>query len=342
MPDRESRFDELIAWLKSGDGEAPVGGFISQVFHNSDTRHTTVYHRNPKYRDDHGYTITKRRTTKGIAFDLYFRWKGQRYRPLLGYDLSPISFTVCHRPHSTKFKTKNRETAFADHPPRCPPAVLAGLRSEKRIDRGRDQKEFWRITSCPAMPASETTSPAVIVWTPATCPSNRKDGLPICEARLDEGATAGTVRRMAGPQSDSQCGRALRETGQKPVKHVELPDAEKRTRIAEPGRTWLSSARCGRMAHQARMPAELWRIIQVAVSVGLREGKFLEIERSWMKKREWVLAMCLPPAASRIKGTPARSAVEPHPMPALGAEIFLPMAGSFAVGLISGHLKNIG
>jgi hypothetical protein len=35
------------------------------------------------------YTINKRRTQKGLAFDLYYRWKGQRYRPLLGYDLSP-------------------------------------------------------------------------------------------------------------------------------------------------------------------------------------------------------------------------------------------------------------
>jgi hypothetical protein len=34
------------------------------------------------------YKITKRSTLKGPAFDLYFRWKGKRYRPLLGYNLS--------------------------------------------------------------------------------------------------------------------------------------------------------------------------------------------------------------------------------------------------------------
>ena len=34
------------------------------------------------------YRITKRSTLKGLAFDLYFRWKGQRYRPLLGYNLT--------------------------------------------------------------------------------------------------------------------------------------------------------------------------------------------------------------------------------------------------------------
>jgi len=34
------------------------------------------------------YTITTRQTNTGIAFDLYVRWKGKRYRPLLGYNLS--------------------------------------------------------------------------------------------------------------------------------------------------------------------------------------------------------------------------------------------------------------
>ena len=34
------------------------------------------------------YTITKRQTKAGIAFDLYVRWKGKRYRPLLGYNLT--------------------------------------------------------------------------------------------------------------------------------------------------------------------------------------------------------------------------------------------------------------
>ena len=34
------------------------------------------------------YKISKRLTKKGLAFDLYYRWQGVRYRPLLGYDLS--------------------------------------------------------------------------------------------------------------------------------------------------------------------------------------------------------------------------------------------------------------
>ena len=36
------------------------------------------------------YTIKTRRTQKGLAFDLYVRWKGQRYRPLLGYNMTKV------------------------------------------------------------------------------------------------------------------------------------------------------------------------------------------------------------------------------------------------------------
>ena len=48
---REVRFlkDELIAWLKSGDGEA-LSAASSELVFPLDTANTTVYHRNPKYR----------------------------------------------------------------------------------------------------------------------------------------------------------------------------------------------------------------------------------------------------------------------------------------------------
>jgi len=49
---REVRFlkDELIAWLKSGDGEALSAASGEPVF-PLDSAHATVYHRNPKYRE---------------------------------------------------------------------------------------------------------------------------------------------------------------------------------------------------------------------------------------------------------------------------------------------------
>jgi integrase len=161
---------------------------------------------------------------------------------------------------------------------------------------------------------------------------------------LDEGATAGTVRRE-WQVLNRILNVAVRyeKLDRNPLKHVELPDAEKRTRIAEPEELSLISKMRENDPTKLECRQELWRIIQVAVSVGLREGKILEIERSWIKKREDGYWLCLPPAASRIKGTPQEVPLNRTAMLALGAEIpLLPMVGSFAVGLTSGHLRNIG
>lgn len=49
--------------------------------------------------------------------------------------------------------------------------------------------------------------------------------------------------------------------------------------------------------------------------------KILEIERSWIKRREDGYWLCLPPAASRIKGTPQEVPLNRTAMLALGAEI---------------------
>jgi excisionase family DNA binding protein len=48
---REVRFlkDELIAWLKSGGGEA-LSTASSELVFPLDSANATVYHRNPKYR----------------------------------------------------------------------------------------------------------------------------------------------------------------------------------------------------------------------------------------------------------------------------------------------------
>jgi len=50
---------------------------------------------------------------------------------------------------------------------------------------------------------------------------------------------------------------------------------------------------------------ELWRIILIAVNVGLREGKILAIDRAWVKQRDDGYWLCVPPGMSRLKGTPA-------------------------------------
>ena len=51
-------------------------------------------------------------------------------------------------------------------------------------------------------------------------------------------------------------------------------------------------------------PPELWRIVLVALQTGLREAKLLDIGPSWIKLRDDGAWLILPPARSRLKGTP--------------------------------------
>jgi hypothetical protein len=56
------------------------------------------------------FTIKERRTVRnGMAFDLYYRWKGIRYRPLLGYNLTleeaqREAFSMIQKIHAGKFQ----------------------------------------------------------------------------------------------------------------------------------------------------------------------------------------------------------------------------------------------
>lgn len=269
------------------------------------------------------YTITKRRTTKGIAFDLYFRWKGQRYRPLLGYDLSPHQAQQCAIDLIHKIQNEEHEkprSLITLHD--VLPLYWQAFEVKKRIDRTRPKGILENhILSCHACVRNDFSCSHRFGHQPLAA-IRPEDGLKYVKARLDEGATAGTVRRE-WQVLNRILNVAVRyeKLDRNPLKHVELPDAEKRTRIAEPGELSLISKMRENDPTKLECRQELWRIIQVAVSVGLREGKILEIERSWVKKREDGYWLCLPPAASRIKGTPQEVPLNRTAMLALSAEV---------------------
>jgi len=84
-----------------------------------------------------------------------------------------------------------------------------------------------------------------------------------------------------------------------PLKHVDLPEAQERTRVAEAEELDTLRTIKGQDPSKQDSRQELWQIIQVALNVGLREGKLLAIERSWIKKREDVYWLCLSPAVSK-------------------------------------------
>ena len=66
---------------------------------------------------------------------------------------------------------------------------------------------------------------------------------------------------------------------------------------------------------------EFWRIVTVALNTGLREAKILEIDRTWLRKRDDGWWLLLPPARSRLKQTPREIPLNPAAYEALRIDI---------------------
>jgi len=86
------------------------------------------------------YTITTRRTKKGLAFDLDVRWKGKRYRPLLGYNLTKeqtaqaaIAMIAKIQAHADHVSTPHGQRTVRD----LLPLYWDSFEVKKRVDRVR-------------------------------------------------------------------------------------------------------------------------------------------------------------------------------------------------------------
>ena len=93
------------------------------------------------------------------------------------------------------------------------------------------------------------------------------------------------------------------------LKRVELPDVENRQRVATKEellsiKQESDKRRLKKIEKHEYDPSEFWRIVTVALNTGLREAKILEIDRTWLRKRDDGWWLLLPPARSRLKQTP--------------------------------------
>jgi integrase len=77
-----------------------------------------------------------------------------------------------------------------------------------------------------------------------------------------------------------------------------------RMRKCRSSRQKLQSENRTRSSVESMIRADFWRIAQIALHTGLREAKILEIERSWLKHRDDGCWLILPPAGTKLKGTP--------------------------------------
>jgi integrase len=266
------------------------------------------------------YHISTRHTkTHGLAFDLYYRWQGEKHRPLLGYNLSPHEAERLAINMIAKIQ-KGAQAAqdvssitLAD----VLPLFWESFRIKGRIDEKRPRGIIENhLLSCNKCQERDRVCPHRFGEKPIYA-LTAEDGLRYVTERLNEGASPGTVRREYQVLVRI-LNLAVRydKLDRNRLKGVELPDAPKRTRVAEPEELQAISTIREQDHVKRECLEELWRIVVVAVNTGLREAKVVAIERSWIKKREDGYWLSLPPAASRIKGNPVEL---PLNRPALAA-----------------------
>jgi integrase len=246
------------------------------------------------------YTITKRRTQKGLAFDLYYRWKGQRYRPLLGYDLTPeeaeqlaISMiSTIHRGEQAPPSRIHASTLRA-----FLPTYWQALRIKNRVDLRRPEI----ILETHLLPRFGDR--LLDSLTP-------EDGQEYIAARLDAKAAPGTIQKEWGVlMRILNLAVDFEKLDRNRLKRVQLPDVARRERVATNEELSAIQAVAAKRTPYKILgrvydPAEFWRIAQIALHTGLREAKILEIDRSWVRQRNDGWWLILPPSRTRLKGTP--------------------------------------
>ena len=154
-----------------------------------------------------------------------------------------------------------------------------------------------------------------------------EDGLAFITARLAAKAAPWTIRREWNVlMRILNLAVDFDKLDKNRLKRVELPDVATRERVATTEE--LKAIRLKAEERQAKVmqanqydPAELWRIVTVALNTGLREAKILEIDRTWMRKRDDGWWLILPPARSRLKQTPREIPLNPAAYAALRGAI---------------------
>ena len=232
-------------------------------------------------------TINKRLTVRnGTAFDLYYRWKGMRYRPLLGYNLTPEeaqqeAITMIHKIQAGKFHMALEKggSTLED----LLPLYWESFELKNRVDKVRPRGiiEQYLLPHFGTIPLQEIKP---------------DHGHQYLLARHGKGASAGTIRREWQVLMRILNLAVLYEKLDKNrLQAVEVPEGDKRDRVAD-------SQEIQAIGNVAS--SELWRIMLVGLHTGLRESKILAIDRVWIKLRDDGYWLCLPKAATTLKGNP--------------------------------------
>ena len=262
------------------------------------------------------YTITTRQTKTGIAFDLYVRWKGKRYRPLLGYNLTrdqadQAAIAMIAKIQQPDLSVSARPTSptFKDFLP----LYWQTMRVKKRFDLARPES----VIKTHLLPRFGDRRLDMFT---------AEDGLAYVTTRLQEKAAPWTIRREWNVlMRILNLAVDFDKLDKNRLKRVELPDVENRQRVATKEELLsikheADKRRLKKVEKHEYDPSEFWRIVTIALNTGLREAKILEIDRTWLRKRDDGWWLILPPARSRLKQTPREIPLAPAAYQALRSD----------------------
>jgi integrase len=252
------------------------------------------------------WSIREYDTNRGTAFQLNYSWNGHRHRPTLGLNLTRDEIERRALNEIQLYHDKRSRGEDTDKAPTLRdvvPLYWKTFKTKNRVDRARPEG-ILRTYLLPFLGNRRLKSLTAI------------DGLNYVTQRQLHGATAGTIRReyqVLNRLLNLAVDYDLLDKNR--LKRVELPDAIKRSRVADPDE--LEAIR--RVKGSA--VGELWRVMAVALNTGLRESKLLDIRRSWIIKREDGYWLQLPPARTKIKGNPLAVPLNRVAMEALADEV---------------------
>jgi len=276
------------------------------------------------------YTITTRQTKAGIAFDLYVRWKGKRYRPLLGYNLTQEQvdqaaikmIAKIQEPEPPPVPVQSASPTFKDFLP----LYWKTMRVNKRFDLARPES----IIDTHLLPRfGDRRLDSFRAEDGLDYIDDRREEIvdPITKAITKKAAAAATIRREWNVfMRILNLAVDFDKLDKNRLKRVALPDVEGRHKVATKEdllaiKQESDKRRLKKIEEHEYDPAEFWRIVTVALNTGLREAKILEIDRTWLRKRDDGWWLLLPPARSRLKQTPREIPLNPAAYEALRSDL---------------------
>lgn len=235
--------------------------------------------------------ITRTMTPRGMRSDLYFRYRGIRYRPVLGYDLT------ADQEHEAMVQIVASVQAHVGGVAGSPGLTLAEF-APKYLDK-LASKQLMALDR----PTTILHRHLVPFFGLRPLRSLKlEDGIAYMAHRRAQGAADGTIKRECGVFLGLlNYAVANEDLDKNRLLSLDIPSGVKRERVAEAWELF-------RIYHAAS-PA-IQRVMMLALLTTLREAKIIAIHHEWVIQRgdgHWLI----PAPGSKLKGVPKELPLSP-------------------------------